>query len=48
MKTAASSLARALRDFFADHLPRVRGMSPHTVTSYRDACTLLLDRKSVV
>jgi site-specific recombinase XerD len=42
MKTTPSSLARALREFFADHLPRIRGMSPHTVSSYRDACTLLL------
>ncbi len=42
MKPAASPLARALRGFFADHLPRVRGMSPHTVSSYRDAFTLLL------
>lgn len=47
MKTAASSLARALRDFFADYLPRDRGMSPHTVTSYRDAFTLLLRFLSV-
>jgi site-specific recombinase XerD len=31
-----------LREFFADHLPRVRGMSPHTVCSYRDSVTLLL------
>jgi site-specific recombinase XerD len=37
-----SSLARALREFFADHLPRIRGVSPHTVCSYRDACALLL------
>jgi site-specific recombinase XerD len=37
-----SSLARTLREFFADHLPRVRGMSPHTVCSYRDSVTLLL------
>lgn len=42
MKIAPSCLARALREFFADHLPRIRGMSPHTVSSYRDACTLLL------
>lgn len=35
-------LARALRGFFADHLPRVRGASPHTVRSYRDALALLL------
>ncbi len=37
-----NALARALRDFFADHLPRVRGVSPHTVHSYRDAFVLLL------
>jgi site-specific recombinase XerD len=35
-------LARSLRDFFADHLPRVRGTSPHTVQSYRDSLVLLL------
>jgi site-specific recombinase XerD len=49
-----NALARALRGFFADHLPRVRGMSPHTVCSYRDAFTILLPflaarrRRSVV
>lgn len=37
-----NALARALRSFFADHLPQVRGVSPHTVRSYRDAFTLLL------
>jgi len=37
-----NALSRALRSFFADHLPRVRGMSPHTVRSYRDAFVLLL------
>ena len=37
-----NALARALRGFFADHLPMVRGMSPHTVRSYRDAFILLL------
>lgn len=37
-----NALARALRGFFADHLPKVRGMSPHTVRSYRDAFVLLL------
>ncbi len=35
-------LARALRDFFADHLPRLRGLSPHTISSYRDGLVLLL------
>jgi integrase/recombinase XerD len=42
MSVAPNALARALRGFFADHLPGVRGMSPHTVCSYRDAFTLLL------
>ena len=42
MRSAKTSLARALREFFADYLPRVRGMSPHTVCSYRDEITLLL------
>jgi site-specific recombinase XerD len=37
-----NALARALRGFFADHLPRVRGVSPHTVRSYRDSLALLL------
>jgi integrase/recombinase XerD len=37
-----NALGRALRGFFADHLPTVRGTSPHTMRSYRDAFTLLL------
>lgn len=37
-----NTLARALRRFFAEHLPGVRGASPHTVRSYRDAWALLL------
>lgn len=37
-----NSLARSLRRFFADHMPRARGLSPHTVLSYRDAFALLL------
>ena len=37
-----NSLARALRRFLADHMPLSRGLSPHTVRSYRDAFTLLL------
>ena len=35
-------LARTLREFFSDHLPRLRGLSPHTIHSYRDSFTLLL------
>lgn len=43
MKTKASNtLARALRDFLGEHLPLLRGMSPHTVGSYRDSFSLLL------
>ena len=36
-----NDLARALRAFFADHLPRVRGTSPHTIRSHRDSLVLL-------
>lgn len=35
-------LARALRDFLGNHLPQLRGMSPHTIQSYRDSLSLLL------
>ena len=35
-------LARTLREFLADHLPRLRGISPHTVHSYRDSLVLLV------
>ena len=37
-----NSLALGLREFFSDHLPRLRGMSPHTIHSYRDSLMLLL------
>jgi site-specific recombinase XerD len=37
-----TALARALRAFLAEHLPAVRGLSPCTVRSYRDAFVLLL------
>jgi site-specific recombinase XerD len=42
MRSRGTTLARALRGFFAEHLPAVRGVSPHTVCSYRDAFTLFL------
>jgi len=42
MRSRATTLACALRAFFAEHLPAVRGVSPHTVCSYRDAFTLFL------
>ena len=37
-----NALARTLRPFFTDHLPHLRGMSPHTMESYRYALILLL------
>jgi integrase/recombinase XerD len=40
--TSPNLLARCLRDYFTDHLPRLRGMSPHTILSYRDSLVLLL------
>jgi integrase/recombinase XerD len=40
--TGPNILGRALRGFFADHLPRVHGASPQTVQSYRDTFVLLL------
>ena len=43
MKTKEPNLlGPALRDYFADHLPRLRGMSPNTIQSYRDSLVLLL------
>jgi len=39
---APNALARALRGFLSDHLPRVRGASAHTIHSYRDTFVLLL------
>src|SRR5690349_8699474 len=37
-----NALARMLRGFFAEHLPGIRGLSRHTVLSYRDAVALFL------
>lgn len=38
MKTPHSSdLARCIMRFFQDYLPSLRGMSTHTIRSYRDA-----------
>jgi integrase/recombinase XerD len=37
-----NALARALQTFFTDYLPRLRGLSPHTLTSYRDTLVLFL------
>ena len=40
--TTPTRLATCLRDYFTDHLPRLRGMSVHTIHSYRDSLLLLL------
>jgi len=37
-----NALARTLHQFFAEHLPQLRGLSPHTLHSYRDSLLLLL------
>jgi site-specific recombinase XerD len=37
-----NALARTLRQFFSDHLPGLRGLSHHTIDSYRYALILLL------
>ena len=43
MKTKEPNLlGSALHDYFADHRPRLRGMSPNTIQSYRDSLALLL------
>ncbi|MGH9445357.1 MAG: tyrosine-type recombinase/integrase [Terriglobia bacterium] len=43
MKTQLPNLLGAVvRDYFTDHLPRLRGTSPHTVHSYRDSIVLVL------
>jgi len=39
---APNLLGAAIRDYFTDHLPRLRGTSPHTIHSYRDSMVLLL------
>jgi len=38
----STALARALRGFFIEYLPTVRGASPHTIRSYRDSLALWL------
>ncbi len=40
--TSPNKLAFRLREYFTDHLPRVRGLSAHTVQSYRDSLVLFL------
>jgi integrase/recombinase XerD len=42
MNTAPNTLARILVKYFQDYLPTLRGMSIHTIRSYRDAILLYL------
>jgi integrase/recombinase XerD len=43
MNTAVpNGLGRTVRGFFGDYLPTLRGLSRHTLLSYRDTLTLLL------
>jgi len=42
MKCPPSLLAQLLEDFFLNYLPKVRGVSPHTLHAYRDALRLFL------
>ena len=41
-KRLPNLLSAIMRDYFTDHLPRVRGTSPHTIHGYRDSLVLLL------
>src|SRR6202044_2405679 len=41
-RSGPTSLGRDLVSFFEDFLPAQRGLSPHTVRSYRDALLLFL------
>lgn len=41
-KQLPNLLGVIVRDYFTDHLPRVRGTSPHTIHGYRDSLVLLL------
>lgn len=44
MKVQQSNpLGMALRGFFSSYLPKLRGMSPHTILNYRDSFKLLLE-----
>ncbi|MCI0416670.1 site-specific integrase [bacterium] len=41
-KSLPNLLGRSLHGFFVDYLPQLRGLSPHTIRSYRDAFVLLV------
>jgi len=42
MKSTPSLLAHLLEEFFLNYLPKIRGVSPHTLHAYRDALRLFL------
>ena len=42
MKPSPLKLAQLLQEFFLNHLPKIRGVSPHTLHAYRDALRLFL------
>ena len=42
MKSPPLQLARLLQEFFLNYLPKIRGVSVHTLHAYRDALRLLL------
>ncbi|RLA52275.1 MAG: integrase [Gammaproteobacteria bacterium] len=39
---SSNTLARSLQEFFTNYIPRLRGLSLHTLHSYRDTLALLL------
>jgi len=41
-KPSPNLLGAIIRDYFTDHLPKLRGSSPHTIHSYRDSIALML------
>jgi integrase/recombinase XerD len=38
----STALGRSIARFFQEYLPTLRGMSPHTIRSYRDTMILFL------
>lgn len=44
MKSSPSLLAHLLEEFFLNYLPKIRGVSPHTLQAYRDALRLFLSQ----
>jgi integrase/recombinase XerD len=42
-RSASTELAQLIQRFFEEYLPGLRGMSTHTIRSYRDAIVLFLN-----